>query len=130
MAKYVVESGPGGKKTRVRRVEERRPGEGLDLRAIRGAPIERRTRLATVLAYWNAARAEVSDFADRWRLRGIAIFFVLVYVVPLAVLVVRECVRNEDLVGTSSDAFVGLGLFLVVGLLGLVAYRVVRPKRR
>ncbi|GEM_PF-4206998 len=130
MAKYVVIRDPGGRKIRVRRVEETRPGEGLSAADLRGMPLERRTRLAKVVAWLGSNRGEVSEWADRWHLRGIVIFFLLVYGLPLLVVVGHACMRNEALLGVDGAGLLGLGVVLAAGLIGYVVYFLVRPKRR
>lgn len=130
MAKYIVIRGSGGKKTRVRRVEETRPGEGLSAADLRGMPLERRTRLARVVAWLGTNRGELSEWADRWHIRGIVIFFLLVYGLPLLVVVGHASMRNEALLGVDGAGLLGLGVLLAAGLIGFVVYFVVRRKRR
>ncbi|MEK7865508.1 MAG: hypothetical protein AAB434_02415 [Planctomycetota bacterium] len=130
MAKYIVVRDPGGKKTRVLRVEETRPGAGLSAADLRGMPLERRTRLAKVVAWLGSSRGEMSEWADRWHLRGIVIFFLLVYGLPMLAVVGHASTRNEAFLGVDGAGLVGLGVLLSAGLLGFLFYLAVRPKRR
>lgn len=130
MWKYVVVKDPGGRRTRVRRVEETRPGAGLSAADLRGMPLERRTRLAKVVAWLGSNRGELSEWADRWHLRGIVIFFLLVYGLPMLVVVGHASMRNEAFLGVDGTGVLGLSALLTAGLVGFVVYCVVRPKRR
>lgn len=131
MAKYIVEQDPKTRKTRVRRVEELRPGQGVDASALRKLPMERRSKMAGILSWWTAARVDFRERVEARRLSGMVVFLALVYGLPL-IAVMLHVMSSGGRVPLIDDATLGgaVGVF-AVGLVILIVYRLrPRPRRR
>lgn len=131
MAKYIVEQDPKTRKTRVRRVEELRPGQGVVPASVRRLPMERRAKFAGILSWWSAARTDFRERVESRRLTGMVLFMALVYGLPL-IAVMLHVMSSSGGVPLMDDATLGgvVGV-CAVGLVCVCVYKL-RPhtKRR
>ncbi len=129
MAKYIVVQDPKTRKTRVRRVEELRPGQGVDPASVRKLPMERRAKFAGILSWWSGAKADFRDRVESRRLVGMVVFLALVYGLPITAVMLHVNTKFGDSPGAEDSTIGGIAGVLVVGIVCACIWKF-RPHRK